>query len=144
MPCKKTDDTNCVDDDLWNEISDIRNWLFKYDWTFGSNIGDIRAGPILKDIIDNFKSKERLFLYSSHDSTLIAILHSLGLDDIKWPPYSSSLIFEVLSIDKNDYVRIVYNGDLMKLNWCNELSKCPISKFIERSLRLNEISENCF
>ncbi|KAJ3105924.1 hypothetical protein HDU97_007270 [Phlyctochytrium planicorne] len=81
----------------------------------------LRAGPILAEILAEmlkrtkdtdgaFENQARIFFYSAHDLTLAALLGVLDADDRRWPPYASSLIFELWGGGKEFFIRIVYNG----------------------------------
>jgi len=41
------------------------------------------------------ESRPKMYLYSCHDSTLTAILLSLGCCDDEWPPYAADVAFEL-------------------------------------------------
>jgi len=50
-----------------------------------------------------------MYLYSSHDSTLAAILLALGCYDAEWPPYAADLAFELYEdVDGKHYVKLRY------------------------------------
>ncbi|KAJ2747008.1 hypothetical protein GGI20_000904 [Coemansia sp. BCRC 34301] len=74
-------------------------------------------------------------LYSGHDSTvapLLAVLHASNRNML-WPPYASNILFELWKKnDGNRVVRVIYNGQVLKLQpefeWC-DLNSCPLDKF---------------
>ena len=55
------------------------------------------------------ESRPKMYLYSSHDSTLAAILLALGCYDAEWPPYAADLAFELYEdVDGKHYVKLRY------------------------------------
>ena len=57
----------------------------------------------------------RVYLYTCHDSTIVPLLKSLGIFDGAWPPYCSSVefdLFENQSVEK--FVTVSYCG---KVSW---------------------------
>ncbi|KAI8846817.1 histidine phosphatase superfamily [Chytridium lagenaria] len=72
----------------------------------------------------NDRDVKRVFLYSAHDMTLAGLLGVLDVDDRRWPPYASNMIFEVWRIPAREeerervLVRLVYNGRTVPLPWC--------------------------
>ena len=89
------------------------------------------VGSILGDILDRFhfastsRTTQKMALYGSHDTTVAAILSTLGVFDRRWPQFTSNVTFElfkaqrggILSFVKKDqhYVRVRYNQDVVKL-----------------------------
>ena len=65
----------------------------------------LRMGALLKLIIGNMKqsisntqepdSKEKMFMLSSHDTTITGILNTFGVYDFTLPPYAASLMIEL-------------------------------------------------
>ncbi|RUS72500.1 hypothetical protein EGW08_019728 [Elysia chlorotica] len=77
----------------------------------------LSAGPLLTEVIDTARKFtcgekcHRLCFYSTHDSSLMALMAALGIWRNKWPPFGSDLRFELYrDVDScNYYVRILYN-----------------------------------
>ena len=72
---------------------------------------------------------KKVVIYSGHDSMITPALVLLGINDNRWPPYASRIVFEIYQ--KNEiqdvsvrdlYVRVLYNGKVMK-----NLSFCTVS-----------------
>ncbi|XP_022308912.2 lysophosphatidic acid phosphatase type 6-like [Crassostrea virginica] len=65
----------------------------------------------IKDFVSN-KRPVRLYLYSAHDSSLMALLLAFKLDSRKWPPFASNLVIELYecNVTKKYYVIVRYNG----------------------------------
>ncbi|XP_056415731.1 lysophosphatidic acid phosphatase type 6 isoform X2 [Hyla sarda] len=78
----------------------------------------------------------KLFLYASHDVTLIPLLIALGVFDQKWPPYSSDITLELYQHrpSKEWFARLCYNGKEQVVKGCST-GLCPLDEF------LNALSE---
>lgn len=61
-----------------------------------------------------FFLSRKLFLYASHDSTLIPLLLALGTFDHKWPPYAADVTLELYQHrpSKEWFVRVSYRGEV--------------------------------
>jgi hypothetical protein len=78
---------------------------------------------LLKGDLGNYP---RLKVYSGHDSTLGPILSALNAKGADWPPYASTISFELWNPKKNETnsdhldlsLRIIYNGEPMDASWC--------------------------
>lgn len=103
--------------------------------------------PLLHEIVQRFltvarynspQKSSRIHLFSGHDKTISAILKSLKIYDGRWPPYASSLVFELYDKRKKQfYVRILYNGkDVTKqVRFCRDIGNatdglCPFDNFM--------------
>jgi len=77
-------------------------------------------------------SRRKFVLYSGHDSMITPFLVLLGINDNKWSPYASRIIFEFyekqankgeVATLKDQYFRVLYNGHVMRnLKICNPRS----------------------
>ena len=60
------------------------------------------------------ESKNQMYMYSGHDTTIMPLLATLGQDITTWPPYVSNVIFEMWESKKDgqkqDYVKVLVNG----------------------------------
>ncbi|NXO81445.1 PPA6 phosphatase, partial [Sitta europaea] len=74
----------------------------------------------------------KLFLYASHDSTLIPLLLALGTFDQKWPPYAADVILELYQHrrSKEWFVRVSYRGEEQVVKGC-KAGLCPLEEFLE-------------
>ena len=55
-------------------------------------------------------NKTKLFLYSCHETNIVATLASLNIFDLHVPEYSSAVIIELLQEDNKYFVKvIIYN-----------------------------------
>lgn len=59
------------------------------------------VGPLLGDVIDRFTfaatntSSQKMALYGTHDTTIAALLATLGVFDNRWPCFTSNITFEL-------------------------------------------------
>ena len=93
------------------------------------------AGPLLGDVLDRFMyvtqntTKQKMALYGTHDTTIVALLSTLGVFDRRWPCFTSNITLELFK-EKNGgfsslfkkifagdeyFVRMRYNHEVMKL-----------------------------
>ncbi|NXC83159.1 PPA6 phosphatase, partial [Cercotrichas coryphoeus] len=74
----------------------------------------------------------KLYLYASHDSTLIPLLLALGTFDHKWPPYAADVTLELYQHrrSKEWFVRVSYRGEEQVVKGC-KAGLCPLEEFLE-------------
>ena len=64
--------------------------------------------------VSNGQSKDKLYCYSGHDTTVMPLLATLGQDVTTWPPYVSNVVFELWQTHKDgqkqEYVKVLVNG----------------------------------
>jgi len=118
-----------------NETVWLTNYTMSYpNITYHARLG---IGFLISDIVDQMidgikgNSATKFHLYSGHDTTLFPLLVAFGAVDGKWPHYASYLIFEVYSLNNTHYVRMLYNGNELKLGFCNGQVMCPYNKFMQ-------------
>ncbi|XP_011406697.1 PREDICTED: counting factor 60-like [Amphimedon queenslandica] len=113
-------------------------WMSYNSLKYPSVQENARAGIgfLLKDIWKNFNRSvngedyEKFSLYSGHDTTLIQLLVALGIDEGIWPPYSSMMLFELYSTSTAPAaVRVLYNGKIKTLPFCNGQELCSYETF---------------
>lgn len=65
------------------------------------------------------ESKDKLYCYSGHDTTVMPLLATLGQDVTTWPPYVSNIVFELWEGQrdgkKQEYVKVLVNGRAAQL-----------------------------
>ncbi|KAI7857192.1 histidine phosphatase superfamily [Circinella umbellata] len=99
----------------------------------GRLVGDIRDRMVEKTAGVNDR---KLHIYSGHDTTVGPLLISLGVFDKRWPPFSSSIIFELFKEkgtnlswtsrifgqkEQPHYVRVRYNDKILELPGCHAI-----------------------
>ncbi|KAJ2063178.1 hypothetical protein GGI17_001914 [Coemansia sp. S146] len=118
-------------------------WTFKYrDHPLSHNYLRLVIGSLLGTLKDQVqehiagKTGDLKFaLYSGHDSTVAPLLAVLQASNknMLWPPYASNILFELWKkSDGSRVVRVIYNGQVLKLQpefeWC-DLNACPLDTF---------------
>uniref|UniRef100_A0A5S6QG81 acid phosphatase n=1 Tax=Trichuris muris TaxID=70415 RepID=A0A5S6QG81_TRIMR len=122
--------------------------LFKLSTTYWFKSAEhkrLRGGLLLKDILLRMLSVSRnrtdsafkLYAYSAHDATLVALLENLGIyEGQMFPTYASVIIFELRKVSTHYFVRVLYrigaNAEetVLKLPFCAE--NCPLDVFAEQ------------
>lgn len=58
-----------------------------------------------------------MYLYATHDVTLMPILMALGIFDCKWPPFAVDLTMELYQHQKSKewFVQLYYHGEVRSL-----------------------------
>lgn len=111
-------------------------------------LAKFKGGPLLKEMISNMNAKKlgtintKLFMYSGHDTTLAALMHSLKVFNNISPPYTACLIMELHQKTDGEYfIRLLYKNSTTNLNnYMKEphlltipgcTTNCPYTKFLE-------------
>uniref|UniRef100_A0A8C5WCC2 acid phosphatase n=1 Tax=Leptobrachium leishanense TaxID=445787 RepID=A0A8C5WCC2_9ANUR len=103
----------------------------------------LQGGVLLNSVIKNFTnfmanstSKEKLIMYSAHDTTVAAVQMAMNVYNGKIPPYAACHIFELHMEENGQYsIEMYYRNDSsldpyrLILPGCNET--CPIQMFID-------------
>ncbi|KAM4046813.1 lysophosphatidic acid phosphatase type 6 isoform 1-T5 [Anomaloglossus baeobatrachus] len=113
-------------------------------YAMGSNNREavrLSVGPFLYALQSNMLETTRrssddpqprkLFLYSTHDVTLIPLLEAFGIFDQKWPPYASDITLELYQHrpSKEWFTRLSYNGKEQLVKGCRS-GLCPLDQFL--------------
>nr|KAG5701816.1 hypothetical protein BaRGS_019027 [Batillaria attramentaria] len=62
----------------------------------------------------------KIFLYSTHDSLMVALLESLGLFDWQWPPFGADFRLELYRDREGEHwVRVLYLGQEKTIRGCD-------------------------
>ena len=71
------------------------------------------------------QAKQRLSIYSGHDSTLISLLAVMGAYKGQWPPVASTVVLEswwngesAATGKSGAFIRVIFNGELVMLPGC--------------------------
>ena len=55
----------------------------------------------------------RFFIYSCHDSSLVALIAALGFYDDRWPPFGADVRVELYEDDdKKQFIKVSYCGEV--------------------------------
>ncbi|KAI9297429.1 phosphoglycerate mutase-like protein [Neoconidiobolus thromboides FSU 785] len=77
---------------------------------------------------------KKLYYYSAHDTSIIPLLGAINATDMRWPPYSSNMQFELWKKDCTSkdldqfHLRAFYNGNPLITSWCN--GTCKLTSFL--------------
>ncbi|GAB5592234.1 hypothetical protein Unana1_07134 [Umbelopsis nana] len=141
-----------IDDDLLEDLAEV----VTHEWFAGAmqseEIRRLSLGRLMGDIRDRMIRKVhgsdklvgeqdlKMAIYSGHDTTVAPLLIILGCFDKRWPPFSSSILFELFKekspssggwfdslwkkpVEQDYYVRVRYQDKIMKLPGCAEQGK---------------------
>ena len=113
------------DDVIAQGLKDIAYYSFGYFNTSRS----VAASAIWRNIfydIDSFIGKTttvgKFKLYSAHDTTIAALLVSLGIYNEELPPFRSHFAIEIWKKDGKLYLRNVFNGEPVPIDFMNNES----------------------
>ncbi|ORY78251.1 histidine phosphatase superfamily [Protomyces lactucae-debilis] len=120
------------------------------EW-FGGYLADeayrrLGAGRLLGDFRDRMvmcagrESSLKVALYGAHDTTIGAVLASLGVFDRRWPPFSSHIAIELFEdarassdsiTGESHLVRLRYNDKVLHIPGCTEAVHgfCTLKEF---------------
>lgn len=131
--------------DIVDKARNLSNWLLTFG-NEGTEVHRLRAGLLLYNIqqrmhamalkqagmlppgLDTFV--HRFVLFSAHDTTVAATLAAMRVFDGKYPPYNSTIFWELFKDDKNQFtVHVEYNGKPLILPGCSD-EYCPIKEYI--------------
>lgn len=89
----------------------------------------ILEGNLLKAVDSTtLPSKTRkMYLYATHDVTLLPMLLALGIFDQKWPPFAVDLTMELYQHQESKewFVQLSYNGKVRSQRWEWVVAKHP-------------------
>ena len=119
--------------------------ICRLDWD-STVIKRLRAGGLVKELTKNFKSvikgtnDKKIYIYSTHDSMLAALMHGLNVFDGELPLFGSTLLLELHQNpgEEQYYVKIYYLRDTysgiptpLPLGDCQNKIDCPLPEFFE-------------
>ncbi|KAF7731246.1 hypothetical protein EC973_000662 [Apophysomyces ossiformis] len=131
-----------IDDTLMRDLEDVvvKEWF--YGAIASQEVRRLGLGRLAGDIQDRMVRRAdgsdkkigedgyKLAVYSGHDTTVGPLLIILGGFDMRWPPFGSSIIFELFkqkgssgwkglfSKQEDHYVRVRYNNKVLELPGC--------------------------
>lgn len=123
-----------------DKMQSMSAFSFKLN-TYTHDMKRLRSGPMIQSILDHFNGfikkdhRRKLLMYSGHDTTVSALLDTLGMFDPPIPPpYASMVIMELKKNAQNgDYfVNFAYRNDSSRDPYDLTLFdcdlECPLSK----------------
>jgi hypothetical protein len=134
---------------------------YRIDWD-SPIIKRLRAGGLVNELNKNFQkvldnqNDKKLYVYSTHDTQVAALMHALNIFNDNMPPFGATLLFELhqnLNSVNNDYfVKLYYHNETLtgiphKIPFtdCQNLIECPVLKFFESTKYLiyNDFDKEC-
>lgn len=76
----------------------------------------------------------------------MTLLLALNISDGIWPPYASQMITEIYQVGEDLYaVRILYNGKVMKLPFCENKEMCDVERVRQHLAKFEpeSVEKNC-
>jgi hypothetical protein len=108
---------DCLKDETveaFEGYSDRLNALSVSDKEFNK----LGAGLLVSEVLQVFgtrESGEKMHVYSAHDYTVTMMLGALHSEDMRWPSYGASLVFELIQNKNSElFVRVYYNNEPLK------------------------------
>lgn len=104
----------------------VAEWFGAY---YSSLFRKLAMGRLLRSVrldMDVEKPTPRLAINTAHDTTIAGLLASLRVFDRRWPPFLSTLAFELFErpdSPQERYVRLQYNSKAVKLPECEPAGK---------------------
>ncbi len=95
----------------------------------------------LKDSVEK-KAKYKLVYYSGHDITILPVMSLLGLPLEESPGYAANVILELYEDGSNYNVKVLYNGEYVKLPVMDGKDYCSIKDLEDHISMLNEKYKN--
>jgi len=96
-------------------MSDLSKFSFIMS-TYTDDLKRLKVGPLLKEMISLMTDKaaqqldprQKMFMYSGHDTTVAALLHTLNIFDLQRPPYACLVLMELYKEDSSQdyYVQV--------------------------------------
>jgi acid phosphatase len=162
LPCQANNSSNCITEDLAQWVFEQGSWEYDYVLNrsplakqlaqvgiggFMSTIRDVIVATISGNSSASSIGTPQFAYYSGHDTTIGAVLGFLNVTGIMWPPYASTMQFELWQANSSEaqaqpsapstpntsqyFVRVIYNGAVLPMyaaNCCNDL--CPVDDFL--------------
>ncbi|XP_051168250.1 venom acid phosphatase Acph-1-like [Leptopilina boulardi] len=127
-------------EDLFPDGNILKGAALQYKLlNYNENLKEQSGGILIRKFIDDMLSvkygtmKKKLFLYSAHDITVVAVLQALGVYFPHVPKFSSAVILELHEIIGNYFVKVVHYlgvpGEKVELKIPNCKIMCPLDKF---------------
>ena len=125
---------------------------YQYSWD-SPLIKRLMNGGLVRELNKNFNSvlnnenKKKLYIYSTHETEVAALMHAFNIFNDEVPPYGSALIFELhqnsnnsSQTDNDFYVKVFYHNETLinsgfphSVQWtdCQNLYDCPFNQYLD-------------
>lgn len=143
-------------DPLWDQMAYLQDMKMYYEYGLPP-LYRLTGGPLLGHMINNMNlkingqiDKRRAFIYSSHDTSIVALLSALGVWDLIAPPYAATVFVELQKLSDGTHgVQIFYRNDSsvdpyeLIIPSCG--SPCPIDVLIAQTADIipDDIVKEC-
>ena len=148
------------------QLSASHEMEFRYNWD-SPVIKRLRGGGLVKELNKNIESlvkdrnNRKLYVYSTHDTTLTVLMHALNVYNGVSPPFGATLLFELhekrnsAQNNTNEYfVRAFYHNETVidsgiphSIHWtdCQNLVDCPLNQYLNSTKHLlyENFNEEC-
>jgi hypothetical protein len=124
--------------DLYQRVVAEQTYFYgaTYYYPDRASAGKVGVGLLLAEVNDFFiqaltnKTQIKLALWSAHDTTVMPVLAALGVWDHVWAPYASIITLELWKNPQGSfYVRLLYQGEPLKIPGCSDGVFCSWSDF---------------
>lgn len=131
-------------DPIWDQMVQLQAMKFYYEYAIPP-LTRLTGGPLLGHMIGNMNlktsgqiEKRKAFVYSSHDTSVVAFLSALGVWDVISPPYACAVFVELQKLSDGTHgVQVFYRNDTTvepyELIIPNCGSPCPLDQLISLS-----------
>ncbi|KAJ8956334.1 hypothetical protein NQ318_015072 [Aromia moschata] len=124
---------------VFSELAQLSDFAWS-TYTFTVELARLRTGPLVDYITSHFENVTtdpdnalKFLMLSAHDSTIANLLSSLNVFDGRWPPYASSVIFELRKGPVTPFVNLFYDNtvEIANITLANCRFNCDLSEFRE-------------
>lgn len=126
------------------EILQATSWGLAQQFK-SESVSYLMGGELINTIIKNLKEssdskyKYKLTYYSGHDITILPVMSLLGSPLEESPGYAANIIIELYKDGASQfYVKVLYNGNYVKLPIMNGKDSCSLSDLEAHISGLNE------
>ena len=125
-----------VFDQKWKEAAGgMYVELKRYERYHDEHLAKFAASEFFLEVISQFEGKvsgslgRKATIYSAHDTSIMNIFATLGVRLTEQPPFASLVVFELLGEGGKEYVKIIYNGEAVRIPMLPEM--CELGQFKE-------------
>jgi len=149
LPCR---DNKCITKDEVLEMSNHVNEgyeILRFGLPGSDMVNRLAFGLFLGELIAHLSRKVngdglvKMEYFSAHDDTIHGILGNLLVTNAAFPSYASNFLVELWREDDHYFVRIFYNGEIIRTKWCNFEQGCPFDVFFQATAKQVPKWEEC-
>ena len=139
------------------KFDQLQKLSFIHD-TFNDELKKLKAGTFINELVAHYSNfdlntvnqmhTKKMFMYSAHDISIVRVLNTLGVYEGNVPPYSSTVMFELIDQDglkvaisyRNETSREPY--DLI-IPGCEKLCPLELFKELTKAVRPGDWQNEC-